>query len=81
MVDGGELELDEHHVIAQPHRQVQRRRTGQEIVHLEQEKDDLECRLCKTAKILNVVKCTGTVSTVCSSVYILIGLSLNTGIV
>ena len=46
MVDGGELELDEHHVIAQPHRQVQRRRTGQEIVHLEQEKDDLECRLC-----------------------------------
>ena len=50
MVDGGELELDEHHVIAQPHRQVQRRRTGQEIVHLEQEKDDLECRLCKTAK-------------------------------
>ena len=45
MVDGGELELDEHHVIAQPHRQVQRRRTGQEIVHLEQEKDDLECRL------------------------------------
>ena len=51
MVDGGELELDEHHVIAQPHRQVQRRRTGQEIVHLEQEKDDLECRLCKTAKI------------------------------
>ena len=36
LVDGGELELDQHHVVAQAHRQVQRRRARQKVVHLRQ---------------------------------------------
>ncbi len=34
---GRELQLDQHHVIAQAHCQIQRRFTRQEIVHLKQE--------------------------------------------
>ena len=32
----GELELDEHHVVPEPHGQVERRCPGQEVIHLEQ---------------------------------------------
>lgn len=31
---GAQLQLDEHHVVAEPHAQVQRRLTAQELVHL-----------------------------------------------
>ncbi len=34
LVDGGELQLDQHHVVAQSHGQVQRGGARQEIVHL-----------------------------------------------
>ncbi len=36
LVDGGELQLDQHHVVAQAHRQVQRRRARQKVVHLQE---------------------------------------------
>ena len=36
LVDCGELELYEHHVISQPHGEVERGRPGQEVIHLEQ---------------------------------------------
>lgn len=31
---GGQLQLDQHHVVAQSHRQIKRRLTGQEVIHL-----------------------------------------------
>jgi len=31
---GGQLQLDQHHVIAQSHRQIKRRLAGQEVIHL-----------------------------------------------
>ena len=34
LVDGGQLQLDQHHVVPQSHRQVQRSRPRQEVVHL-----------------------------------------------
>ena len=36
LIDGAELELDQHHVVAQPHREVERGSSGQKVIHLKQ---------------------------------------------
>ena len=36
LIDGAELELDQHHVVPQPHGEVQRGRAGQKVIHLEE---------------------------------------------
>ena len=36
LIEGAELELDQHHVVPQSHGEVERGRPGQKVIHLEE---------------------------------------------